>query len=584
MGSHLKSMRQLMGIMTIQTQLDGSEAEIEEAIVFYRTVKSEKRLKEPDRQIIDTATELSDVGELLEYIKDEKLDYPLPLSDSKMKGMRSDRVMGVFESKADPPVVKDLLAVFCESLTGSQRASDKYAMLVFTGESFLLGHVRAEKGMSISEEEGKIELIRRFLDVDNILSAALFEREQDGTIEFSHFTDSGSDSFRNFLGVNEHHLNYRRKTIQIICFYRKQREFECKFEFTKDELSDKWLRDEEIRLSGNKLRFTEEPTDAAPHEIKEIRWGKDTYSSVSTFKSEFKEQSLGLNLERDKYDVLMSYPSDSDSDISVFSAENAVDHRRKISLHMGHGRKQSKSKTNISDNYHIVYAGNHIDLSPTFAEDIFRDLANGKETYLFHAAEEPAAEPFSIDDVTFLNIERDVVTKERNKLLQELYKHANNRTGETLRKHLFNSFFFVLRPVVDEEFKAAIDQLIKIYSGNPANGDVISTKENEGPGIVEYKNRIHLENGDSAEKIVEEIGKERNKGNDAKVFLWGFTEQSRSLDGLNTQSWNDDRLTNIEERVQTSLNSSDIRFEEFLLQPVNLDGNGDYIAVVGIIF
>jgi len=48
-------------------------------------------------------------------------------------------------------------------------------MLVCYENDFLLAHVKAERGMSIQEESGDVELVRRFLDVDNILSAAYFE-------------------------------------------------------------------------------------------------------------------------------------------------------------------------------------------------------------------------------------------------------------------------------------------------------------------------------------------------------------------------------------------------------------------------
>jgi hypothetical protein len=333
-------------IMTTQRQLNGDIAGIDEAVVFYRSVKSKQRLVEPDKKIIDTPSELSEVEELMDHIKQDKLDYPLPLSESGMEGMRSDRVIRVFESGGGEMIVRDLLGVFCESLKGPQRAENKYAMLVYLGDAYLLAHVKAERGMSIREgdedEEQKIELVRRFLDIDNILSAALFEDNEE--IKFSHFTDSGSDSFRDFLGVHEHHLNYRRKTIQILCYYRGRREYDCKFEFTKDEFSDKWLRDEAIHFSGNNLRFEEDGHDRSPHEINEIRWGKDSYESVASFRSDFKEQSLGLSVEKDRYGRLTSYPSESESHVSVFNAEDAIDHRRKIEIVKESGERESIRK------------------------------------------------------------------------------------------------------------------------------------------------------------------------------------------------------------------------------------------------
>jgi hypothetical protein len=141
-----------------------------------------------------------------------------------------------------------------------------------------------------------------------------------------------------------------------------------------------------------------------------------------------------------------------------------------------------------------------------------------------------------------------------------------------------------LKKPASQQFERALDQLFNIYSGNPPDGATISTKENEGPHLVEYKNRQHLENGDASSIIVEEIQKEKRKGNDTKIFLWGFTEQSRQVDGLSTQSWGDDRIANIEERVQEVLTEKSIEHTEYMMQPVNLDGDGDRIAVTGIFF
>lgn len=572
--------------MTTQRQLNGDIAGIDEAVVFYRSVKSKQRLVDPDIETIDTPSELNEVEELMSHIKEDKLDYPLPLADSGMEGIRSDRVIQVFESGGEEMYVRDLLGVFCENLKGRQRADNKYAMLVYLGDSYLLAHVKAGRGMSIREGERdgerKIELIRRFLDIDNILSAALFEQNQQ--IKFSHFTDSGSDSFRDFLGIHEHHLNYRRKTIQLLCYYRGRREYDCKFEFTNDEFSDKWLRDEAIHFSGNKLQFEEDGEDRSPHEIKEIRWGKDSYESIESFKSDFKEQNLGLSVERDRYSRLTSFPSDSESRISVYNAQDAIDHRRKIEIVKESGEHESIKKGSTSDDLHVLYAGSNIRLHSSFADDIFHDLMNKNDIRIHHASESPAPQALNISNITFSTINEDEVADERITFLEETYAHAVNRTGETVSKCLINAMLHGLKKPANQQFERALDQLFNIYSGNPPDGATISTKENEGPHLVEYKNRQHLENGDAASKILEEIQKEKRKGNDTKIFLWGFTEQSRQIDGLSTQSWGDDRINNIEERVQKALTEEGVEHTEYLMQPINLDGNGDRIAVTGIFF
>ncbi|WP_143414664.1 hypothetical protein [Halorubrum sp. SD683] len=573
--------------MSSQSRSNWDLSDLEEASVFYRPVKSKDRLRDPDRENISSPSELNDVQELVHYIQNKKLNYPMPLSESSMDEMTTDRVRSIFEDDAAEHYVKDLLGLFCDTLEGRQRSEDKYAMLVYLEGQYLLAHARAERGMSLQEgigeegEEQEIKLIKRFLDVDNILSAALFEDKRD-KVEFSHFTDSGSDSFRQFLGVNEQHLNYRRKTIQLVCYYRGLREYPCKFEFTTEEFRDKWLRDGDVMFSGDKLQFASDGA-GRPHEIDEIRWGNNTYNSIQEFKSSFREETLGLSIDRDKYESLHSIPSEDGGSMSVYDADEVVDRRRRVDV-IQEGGTTVIEKSDTPDNLHVIYSSEHIRMDSSFAEDIFADLAHENDVQIYHASESPAAKALELGDTTFLNISEDEVSPELREFLSSTYDHAVNRTGETVRKCLLNSMLQVLKKPAEPQLETAFHQIINIYSGNPADGATVSTKENEGENIVEYKNKQFLESGDPAKDILEEIKTEQQKGVDTKVFMWGFTEQSREIDGFPSQSWNDDRIAGIEQAVREYLSEEGMTSREFMMQPINLDGSGDRMAITGVFF
>jgi hypothetical protein len=202
--------------MDYQSTLGSDQKRVSEASVFYRQVKSKNRLVEPDKETISGRSNLEAVDELLKYIKRQKLRYPVNIEDTEMDELHKELAVDLL--KGDGSIeqnVKMLLSQFCDSLTGAQRQEHKYAMLLDFGSAFLLAHIRAERGISITgattdDEEEQIQLIRRFLDVDNILSAALFET-RDGGINISHFTDPGSDSFRDFVGVSERNYHYQKK-------------------------------------------------------------------------------------------------------------------------------------------------------------------------------------------------------------------------------------------------------------------------------------------------------------------------------------------------------------------------------------
>lgn len=83
--------------------------------------------------------------------------------------------------------------------------------------------------------------------------------------------------------------------------------------------------------------------------------------------------------------------------------------------------------------------------------------------------------------------------------------------------------------------------------------------------------------------IVKRIKTEK-KQFDEKVFLWGVTEQTRDLDGLRTQSWNDDRVTSIQSIVNERLEEESIEYTDFVMQPLPLNGDGERWVIAGMLY
>jgi hypothetical protein len=560
-----------------QTTIDGETTGIDRATIFYRQVQSQTRTVDPAKEPIDSS-ELDDVNQLLRKIQADKLEYPIPIADSKMSELPTDRVTRILSGELDEHHVTDLLSLFCDSLEGRQRAEDKYAMLVYFGDSFLLAHVRAEQGISISQDEGQIELIRRFLDVDNILSAAYFELKN-GEIHFSHFTDTGSSSFRDFLGVSERKYHYQKKHIQIVCRYQGQAELEMKFEFTNEELENRWLIEGSIELDNDSIVLN----DGSSHTIKQVRWGNDTYQFLSTFKSDFKEYSYSLDGVRERYRRLTSNPSGSDT--TVYSVSRAEDHRRRVKLIDDDGSAEYRDKADPPDSLFVIFAEPNIHLNGKFAEDILSDLLNGVECSIYHPCSEPAADELVVGNVSFLNIDKKSVSPEYKQFLHNVYDHVKNQTGETISRLMLSIFLEMVSREASPRFQSGLHQLININSGNQQNNDVVSTNENESAGLIEYKNKTDLESSDNpANTIADHIESERGKGHREKVFLWGITEQSRELDGFSTQSWNDDRIESIRSFAKEELNNRGIDYEEFLLRSIELSSEGDRWIIYGMIY
>jgi len=548
-----------------------------EALVFYRPIKVDTRgIPKLDATRIPQAAE---VDKLLSHIKEDKLKYPTSLKDAEMGEVAFDYAVDIVGSGADKETnVKLFLANFCDSLQSKQRTKDKYAMLVCYETDFLLAHVKAERGMSIQEESGDVELVRRFLDVDNILSAAYFEDLEDD-IKFSHFTDTDSGSFRNFLGVSEKRFNYRRKNIQIICHYEGKSGIECKFEFSNDQMEERWLQQGSLEFFNGKFKLS----NGHSHNIKEIRWGRDSYETPQSFMSEFKEYSYELDGQARRYNDLKRLPG---NDVpSAYSDDvTLTDYKSEVIIEGEDGEPEVQPKGEVPDHIHVMYANNSIALSADFAGDIFRDLINTADFSLYHPSESFASEEFKLNGLSLLNIDKAEIATERASLLATTHNHLDNATGQTVRRCLGFVFLHVLAEsdCVSVGFKNGIKELINLNHGATRQHDVVTTKEQEGDGLIEYKDKDDLSKEDTAASIVENIEKE-GRNYDEKLFLWGVDEDTRRIDGLRKQKWGDDRVSGVQRHVLERLADRDVEYTDFELLNLPIGDEQERCIIVGIL-
>lgn len=553
-----------------QQQTFGGETIPEEAVVYYRPIKVEtKRVPEPNTTAIP---QVAEVEELLEYIKDQKLKYPTNLDGSSMGEVAYEHVMDIVESGPNASSnVKMFLANFCDSLQSKQRTKNKYAMLVCYGTNFLLAHVKTERGMSLQKESGDIELVRRFLDVDNILSAAYFETQSD-EIKFSHFTDTDSGSFRDFLGVSQKRFNYRRKSIQIICYYEGKSGIECKFEFSNDQMEDRWLQQSSIEFKNGRLSLS----NGRDHQIKEIRWGRTTYENPEGFMSEFKEYSFELDGQVRRYNNLKRIPGNVPS--AYGDGVDLLDRKNEVIIE-SEGESDVHPKGEIPHHIHVVYAHSAIRLGADFASNIFHDIIDTTDISLYHPSEPFAAREFKLNGLSLLNIDEEEIAPERARLLKTIHDHLDNAKGQTMRRCLGFIFLHTLAEsnCVSVGFKNGLKQIINLNHGATRQHDVVTTKEQEGAGLLEYKDRDDLGKEDTAASIVKNIDKEY-LSNDEKVFLWGIDEESRLIEGLRQQRWGDDRVSGIQKHVLRELEELDIEYTEFNMLKLPLDSERCIIA------
>lgn len=194
-----------------------------------------------------------------------------------------------------------------------------------------------------------------------------------------------------------------------------------------------------------------------------------------------------------------------------------------------------------------------------------------------------AANELTVNTITFYNIDEEDISDGLKQFARTTHEHIINLSGDTTSRCLVCVLLDILSCEADTSFENSIKQLINIEHGAVRNRDVVSSKENEYGGLIEFKNKQDLENDDPAAKIVSNI-KTKLKNQGKKIFLWGYPEQTRELDGLNTQSWNDDRVASIERRVNNQLQDDNFTHNNYSMHIIPLGNQGDRWTIAGVIY
>jgi len=136
---------------------------------------------------------------------------------------------------------------------------------------------------------------------------------------------------------------------------------------------------------------------------------------------------------------------------------------------------------------------------------------------------------------------------------------------------------------VNVGFKKGLKQLINLNYGATRQHDVVTTKEQEGDGLIEYKDKADLSKEDTAASIIENIEKE-SRNHDEKVFLWGIDEDNRRVDGLRKQKWGDDRVSNIQTYTVDRLADCDVECTDFRMLNLPIGEEQERCIIVGILY
>jgi hypothetical protein len=345
-------------------------------------------------------------------------------------------------------------------------------------------------------------------------------------------------------------------------------------------MEERWLQQESLQFQNSKLELS----NGRSHNIKEIRWGRSTYETPQSFMSEFKEYSYELDGQGRRYNDLRRLPGDEVTSI-YGDGIDIIDQKTEVIIEDDEGQRDIQPKGELPNNVHVMYANNKIRLSADFAGDIFRDLIDTADFSLYHPSEPFASEEFVLNGLSLLNVDRQEIGAERAQLLNTIHDHCENATGQTLRRCLGFIFLYILAEseCVGIGYRNGLKQLINLNHGATRQRDVVTTKEQEGDGLIEYKDKDDLGKEDTAASIVANIEKE-SRNHDEKVFLWGIDEGNRHVDGLRKGRWGDDRVSGIQNHVLDRLDERDVNYSDFELVKLPIGEDQERCILAGILY
>jgi hypothetical protein len=203
-----------------------------------------------------------------------------------------------------------------------------------------------------------------------------------------------------------------------------------------------------------------------------------------------------------------------------------------------HGRQLMEKH---HDNFDVVFADKHIQLSAKWRVDLVNSFDENNEMYLFHAGHPFSKEPVEIGP---LHLHNDLDMEYGDKL-NKLYSITQEAgTGEILSNVISYILYSVASEWVESPLCHFFDQISDKYENRLSAEGLVLRDEDD---ILEFKGRDWFAVEDDsklAEKLTKEIQAE------TRLVIGGINEDEQKIQPLNRGEWKPERNDRIQEAVR----------------------------------
>ncbi|MDY6994364.1 MAG: hypothetical protein SVR94_17405, partial [Pseudomonadota bacterium] len=484
-------------------------------------------------KVLDNLTDVHKVLDVISKLENQQSVGILNLSDI---GLRTNPKKWIVTALNNFPRdnsrdIQNLLYDFTDSMQTRMREESKHALGLLMENKLLLCH--SKYGEKTITPEWKI--IPRMLDVDNILrfvSFSIAEHNPEKVI-VRFWERSSTYSFIDWLGLPKK---------QAFLFGGKYRLLSVldgvniEFQFTEEEIDD-WI-DAHPEFKEGEIQFSKPISSSV---IEEIRIGSKHYENPEDFIQDYEAEKFGVpfyineykKIKDNKLPLLMKYFDEETQVVRVEGDEISIIIQKN------------------TDNFHIIFTDEDIELRNHYLKLLENDISNGNEVNIYHVGVKFKSDFIQIDNIRFYNEIRI------SKLTQSLIDYFNqvNHLDPNLRRIFLYILFRVLsRDNRDQAINYLFESISKELFKKLSVGFSFTNGEDD---LIEYKSRDSISTNENTIRFFVDDISVKLKKNPCKFYFIGV-EDNNTIDSIPASRLSSDRIETLRRGIANQLANVEI--------------------------
>jgi hypothetical protein len=533
-----------------QATVDGEELTVPLQIYF-------TKVKEPkiEKRLIRLPHIQHDVLRVISLLVGRReMDYDI----SELKNMKKTVRMWIAEllnsyPKTDPRTVEYLLLEFCEGLMTRAREENKFSILFVMKDLVLLAHSAAGEG--IINIEDNIKVLERFLDSDNVIRFARFQKKNE-SIRINFYEKTASESFIKFLGIPPGDVFYDEREVRI---HSEIDGLKCVFQMDWNDAVAKFIDRKDLRIDND---FLITPS-GKKYKVEGIWRGRKQFNTAEDFTTHLYAVRYNIDSYREKYNEAIA-------GLNPYLGMH-VDTKEGVKKIDG-GREENVLPKSHPE-FVIVCCNERVPLHSSFANDIVEKCIRNEAIRIYHAGAQFSAKPIVIGSIEVFN--SIGIGENTLKILDTISSELKDCESISLKNVMLCTAFGVVLADCGSPSNSFFKYLYECLAKGQI--DLQRPMVQEEKGSIEFKARDWF-SGDDTE-IAKRVSMELSKmvaSQGSAILIIGNDEQSKTWDPIPSSRCKPERVKTLEKLVCKKLKSGECKL-------VRVPFNDGYLISISVV-